>query len=1028
MAMEALSPHPVNIPVRAPSKGEKAVLKPAQPAKPMKERDHAAAPPTLVVEPDALDGERGERYATGGFLGKGGFAICYEGELLDRTSRRSGHRFALKIVKTQMAQRKMEEKFRTELQIHSKMHHPNIVEFHRAFTFQSSTYIVLELCSNGSVMDMVRRRKYLTPPEIRRYTIQLCGAIKYMHHRNIIHRDLKMGNLFLDEHMNIKVGDFGLAAILMTDKESHSYQRRMTLCGTPNYIAPEILEKGRKGHDHRVDFWSVGVIIYAMFCGSPPFQSQTQEEIYRKVAKREYDWPHLSKCPNDIPNDARNLVSSLLVDADSRPDADEIVSHPFFTRGYIPDRIDPCCRKLQPKWPDNRPPADAATRAKYYRKWAQLCQACGVGMIDESQRFPPVGRGLGRTVFKECQKEEAAGRTPIVPFPDDEVYLPFPTPSNWPSAQPIEETQHSFQTTYENTLPSLPPEKRAFPPEMMSCAAAIKAMSLKETVQETTPILSVAARRPDKRSHAAKLRQDAQVAASPRSTAHRVQSTQGILSDGPIRAVKATAENIKVRGEWIEDAVAPSTNSKTDAKKETLRAGAVRRAGTSKQLNSKSSGTALEQPQPSQSSEPLPTRVTRARTGLRAVESIRVESAYQSSTTAASQSRRAGTTSRSSSSRTSSRQGLIGPDDSQEVLSNTLPNRVLAQLAKFHHNVSEALASQNVETRTAARKPASMKEGSIVVKWVDYTNKFGIGYVLNDGSIGCLMNARDGMPPGCILVRDGEKHMKRKASPSYPEKEEIVPQSGDPIEFLENRGEEGFVRSRVDAGMFKVTYDGEGTGRLYPGVDTYENRKKETVMIWKKFAHYMHSTLREDEDAASEGEGPASATGSQSKPCVKFFQRLGNVGVWGFVNGTFQFNFPDHTKIVMSEDGKWCDFYHLQPIAARALQHNDVEYLSNAMLDEREILSYSVRDMLRGSHGRHQFGDVIKANQFERKLYFIENVVLQWLANKGLGRQDLTQKIKWEGMQEKTASGKRGKLVWVTVGARGEDVRVTEET
>jgi serine/threonine protein kinase len=150
--------------------------------------------------------------------------------------------------------------FQTELQIHSKMRHPNIVQFHRAFTFQQSTYIVLELCPNGSLMDMVKKRRFITEPEVRFYTVQIAGAIKYMHAKGIIHRDLKMGNIFLDEDMNIKIGDFGLAALLMSGKDM-SACRRTTLCGTPNYIAPEILERGKKGHDHAVDIWSLGIIM-----------------------------------------------------------------------------------------------------------------------------------------------------------------------------------------------------------------------------------------------------------------------------------------------------------------------------------------------------------------------------------------------------------------------------------------------------------------------------------------------------------------------------------------------------------------------------------------------------------------------------------------------------------------------------------------------------------------------------------------------------------------------------------------------
>lgn len=141
------------------------------------------------------------------------------------------------------------------------MRQENIVQFHRSFTFANCTYLVLELCPNGSLMDMVKRRKGLTEPEVRFYSVQIAGAIKYMHARGIIHRDLKMGNIFLDKDMNTKVGDFGLAALVVTGKDMQTI-RRTTLCGTPNYIAPEILQKGKVGHDHMVDIWSLGIIMY----------------------------------------------------------------------------------------------------------------------------------------------------------------------------------------------------------------------------------------------------------------------------------------------------------------------------------------------------------------------------------------------------------------------------------------------------------------------------------------------------------------------------------------------------------------------------------------------------------------------------------------------------------------------------------------------------------------------------------------------------------------------------------------------
>jgi serine/threonine protein kinase len=143
-----------------------------------------------------------------------------------------------------------------ELIVHQKMHHPNIVNFQHNFIQGENHYIILELCSNGSLMDLVKARKYLTEPEVRFYTLQMSGAIKYMHRKNVIHRDLKMGNIFLDANMNLKIGDFGLSALLMEKSE-----RKRTMCGTPNYIAPEILQKGKGGHNFKVDIWSTGIIM-----------------------------------------------------------------------------------------------------------------------------------------------------------------------------------------------------------------------------------------------------------------------------------------------------------------------------------------------------------------------------------------------------------------------------------------------------------------------------------------------------------------------------------------------------------------------------------------------------------------------------------------------------------------------------------------------------------------------------------------------------------------------------------------------
>ncbi|CAN0415316.1 unnamed protein product, partial [Ectocarpus sp. 12 AP-2014] len=114
------------------------------------------------------------------------------------------------------------------------------------FEDRENVYILLELCANHSLSELIRKTKRFTEDEARRYMLQILEATSYLHQHQIIHRDLKLGNVFLDRDWNIKMGDFGLATKLAQDSE-----RKRTICGTPNYIAPEILE-GKAGHSYQV--------------------------------------------------------------------------------------------------------------------------------------------------------------------------------------------------------------------------------------------------------------------------------------------------------------------------------------------------------------------------------------------------------------------------------------------------------------------------------------------------------------------------------------------------------------------------------------------------------------------------------------------------------------------------------------------------------------------------------------------------------------------------------------------------------
>jgi len=257
------------------------------------------------------------KYERGKFLGKGGFAKCYEMKRVD-----NGRLFAAKVFdKKGLSNGRSKKKLINEIKIHKKLNNPNIVGFEKFFEDKDNVYILLELCSNQTLNELVKRRKRLGELEVQCYSLQIIRALKYLHNHRIIHRDLKLGNLFLTSKLELKLGDFGLAAKLEYDG-----QRRKTVCGTPNYVAPEILEK-KNGHSYEVDIWSLGVVIYTMLFGIPPFDANDEKIICKKIKMNSYKFPDNIK----VDPSAKKLISSLLnLDPSKRPSLDAIVEHDFF--------------------------------------------------------------------------------------------------------------------------------------------------------------------------------------------------------------------------------------------------------------------------------------------------------------------------------------------------------------------------------------------------------------------------------------------------------------------------------------------------------------------------------------------------------------------------------------------------------------------------------------------------------------------------------------------------------------------------
>lgn len=271
-------------------------------------------------------------YMKGRFLGKGGFARVHE--VTDLTTNQT---YAGKIIpKCRITKPHHKEKIAREIEVHRHLRHRHVVRFHHYFEDDANVYIILENCARRSLVHVLKHRRTLTEPEVRYYMRQLAEGVAYVHQQQVIHRDLKLGNMFLTEDMLMKIGDFGLATRVDDN-------RNVTICGTPNYIAPEVLNK--LGHSYDADIWAMGCIMYALLVGQPPFETDTLKETYSRITTNKYVIPPLISEP------ARHLIRSFLhPDPNARPRLDQVLSHEFFTTGVMPRSLPPSACTQVPKF------------------------------------------------------------------------------------------------------------------------------------------------------------------------------------------------------------------------------------------------------------------------------------------------------------------------------------------------------------------------------------------------------------------------------------------------------------------------------------------------------------------------------------------------------------------------------------------------------------------------------------------------------------------------------------------------------
>ena len=219
--------------------------------------------------------------------------------------------------------------FRREIEVMYKIHHPNVVKLYGHFEDNNYCYFIMEYISKGNVYGLIPsdKKKRINPKVVATLMKDVISAVYYLHNMNpiIIHRDIKPENVLLADNLVAKLTDFGWSNYMQED------EKRTTVCGTPIYLAPEIIKE--QGHDEKVDIWCIGVLCFELITGNVPFQGNDIDTLKDNILHLKITWP------KDINIDAKNLIKKILKsDPASRISLEEMLQHPFFTK-YFPNAV-----------------------------------------------------------------------------------------------------------------------------------------------------------------------------------------------------------------------------------------------------------------------------------------------------------------------------------------------------------------------------------------------------------------------------------------------------------------------------------------------------------------------------------------------------------------------------------------------------------------------------------------------------------------------------------------------------------------
>ncbi|KAL3619576.1 CBL-interacting serine/threonine-protein kinase 8 [Castilleja foliolosa] len=264
------------------------------------------------------------KYEVGRTIGEGTFA-----KVKFAQNTETGESVAMKVLdRSTIIKHKMVDQIKREISIMKRVRHPYVVRLHEVIASRTKIYIILEFITGGELFDKIAHHGRLSESESRRYFQQLIDGVDYCHNKGVYHRDLKPENLLLDSQGNLKISDFGLSAF---PAEGVSVLR--TTCGTPNYVAPEVLS--HKGYNGALaDIWSCGVILYVLMAGYLPFDEIDLMTLYGKIEGAQFS------CPSWFPVGAKSLIHRILdPNPETRIRIEDIRNDEWFKRNYNPVRL-----------------------------------------------------------------------------------------------------------------------------------------------------------------------------------------------------------------------------------------------------------------------------------------------------------------------------------------------------------------------------------------------------------------------------------------------------------------------------------------------------------------------------------------------------------------------------------------------------------------------------------------------------------------------------------------------------------------